>query len=972
MRRKRTMRSWKIVGKISDGVKRENENKLLTDKLFVPSIQAKDIFIGQANKKGLILHNSNDEILPRKYNATLDYSMEQVKLREVFSYLNSDSPWSIPLYDSQNKIIKLFSSHVMSINFDYNVKTWNRVNLYDKDGKHKAYVKYGCSITIDDFKDCIAVKEGKVIGVIVGETVMDITDKIYTPFYITPDKKYNLEDSYNKNMYEIYEEEELDLNSSNMRKILYNKGFDYNGIHYRRYKRASGASRKGKCLFIDTKLYLQMREWELMNLKVNNNSIDLAGEEAYISLTLSGCNQEIIHINKDEILIVDEKIDSFRSHCIGVFNENNALFAEEKDVDINNNLFDGEALIESNLCNGYGKYGMCLLREQMCKTAAFATRIQKFFADRNITAVSQLNGFTLATDIRQIKLILNPTCIKYLKFDKSAQKFENWLNTIKGDFYVVKHEHTSFFNNKLVHAHYQLINTLELSYSKMEELLKPSFDYLNKVNTDPIVFKNHINIHINMDDSDLNCMTLDKLLKINDKAYYSSYCKGIKEKIRKSLRKSLKNGHVLIHGNYSVLFGNPLHYLYHAIGEYDKCNEFTGAQCMTVNKNFKNEKVVLCRSPHVAAGNLTLLDNVYVSEIDEYFVLTDNIICLNAIGENILERLSGADYDSDSAIITNEKIIVDAAEKNYDKFGVPTNLVKPNGTNEYHYTMDDLSRLDSSIMEQSSQIGEIINFSQVLQSLMWDQIHNSDLVSNLIKDCAILDVMSCICIDSAKKDYSNIDLKEELEKLQTKYKKWLVNKEGHVTKPTFFKQIDELKNYKKDQDRYKYYNTSMCHLVKIVNKFRCDSVEEDYTLADILTINIPCRKDNISKNQIKDIIQSALESKRIINKIMEKKNENFYEDYLTTVNTFYEYVFSLKINVTTAYKIIRLLDTNNPNIKMIKRLITTAIFNHDIIKSLIGFIDNDYHELEQISDSEITVADYIFYGIGYKKIFKRY
>ena len=49
------------------------------------------------------------------------------------------------------------------------------------------------------------------------------------------------------------------------------------------------------------------------------------------------------------------------------------------------------------------------------------------------------------------------------------------------------------------------------------------------------------------------------------------------------------------------------------------------------------------RSPHVTIGNILLSKNISCEIIDQYFNLTSNIICINSINENILERLSGAD-----------------------------------------------------------------------------------------------------------------------------------------------------------------------------------------------------------------------------------------------------------------------------------------------------------------------------------------
>ena len=86
----------------------------------------------------------------------------------------------------------------------------------------------------------------------------------------------------------------------------------------------------------------------------------------------------------------------------------------------------------------YQEYGMILLRNRFFKSACFNTNIQKFFEDRGITDVSQLNGFTLAQDISDIKIITTPSSIKYVKFGS----LEQWLKLLDedGNFGVVKYE----------------------------------------------------------------------------------------------------------------------------------------------------------------------------------------------------------------------------------------------------------------------------------------------------------------------------------------------------------------------------------------------------------------------------------------------------------------------------------------------------------------------------------------------------
>lgn len=104
----------------------------------------------------------------------------------------------------------------------------------------------------------------------------------------------------------------------------------------------------------------------------------------------------------------------------------------------------------------------------------------------------------------------------------------------------------------------------------------------------------------------------------------------------------LRKGKVLVEGNYSTLCGNPVEMLYASIGEFDGKSRI-GVGCV-VSKRFAPGITLLgSRSPHITIANVWLSQNTANEEIERYFVMTDEILYINSIGENILQRLSGCD-----------------------------------------------------------------------------------------------------------------------------------------------------------------------------------------------------------------------------------------------------------------------------------------------------------------------------------------
>ena len=108
----------------------------------------------------------------------------------------------------------------------------------------------------------------------------------------------------------------------------------------------------------------------------------------------------------------------------------------------------------------------------------------------------------------------------------------------------------------------------------------------------------------------------------------------------KSLIRELKKGHILVNGNYSTLLGNGYEMLQQSIGTFEGKSIIGKGNIHS--KRFEYDKTILgSRSPHVCSGNVLLVNNVASDEIDKYFDLSNEVVYVNAIEENIQQRLNG-------------------------------------------------------------------------------------------------------------------------------------------------------------------------------------------------------------------------------------------------------------------------------------------------------------------------------------------
>lgn len=764
----------------------------------VLSLEAKDIYAAMTLKEpsvvGYDIRSKDGKLSLRKFENTLDWSLDTMQLQEAYEKETRRKSMAFTAGGKQ------YTQIVINVKFSYSFKEFN------KSGKN-TYIRNGYAFRDCPINDGVYVKDGQLIAI---QTNVEICNPL-------PQDILGENFVFSNGYYTQIGSIPVVMSKAELRKYLYENGFVCDGIKYVRYKRSSGSSRVGKCLFVNEVVAARMAKWDRCGLKIKDGDpLDLAAWEAYISLPMSSII-DTMEIAPESILLVDDYNSVFNDTMVAVESEDGKLVASKKNTEISNCIWDGESLLDSSMFGKYRDKGMLLLRNRFFKTCAFNTNIQQWFADNNITDVAQLNGFTLATDVAQIKLITTPSSVKYLKFGK----IEQWLENIDSTFGIVKYEkETHFFDGRLVQCHYQLLNTLQLSYEDMQEVLKPSLVYIGAVRSDPAVLRYHIGYAFKAeedDEDDVNpykCKNdiIFKMLGINDKFARTKIYKDFRDAIVRGFFRNLKRGHVLLNGNYSTLLGNGVELLQQAIGAFTGEGVIPAGSIHTTRFEF-GKTILGTRSPHVTMGNVLLAKNEECPLIDTYFNLTNEIVYITSIGDNILNRLSGADMDSDTMLITDDERLIRAARKNYTLYGVPTNLVHSQKTKRY-YTAADKADLD--VKTSVNKIGEIVNLSQQLNSLYWDRLNSGRSLTDLEElyiDICKLDVLSGIEIDKAKKEFS-IDSGKEIETLKRKYH---IDDDGRTVKPMFFKMITLENGYElSDTIHYKFFNTSMDYLQRII------------------------------------------------------------------------------------------------------------------------------------------------------------
>lgn len=860
---------------------------------YIPSIDAKDIYLSSRlntdHPEGYSLKLPDGQYNLRKFINTLDNSLDLIELLKIYKkkYRRNDFSFNVNNH--------CYTTNVINLTFQYSVKEWNQM-------KRNTFVKLGTDYRTLVFEDCIARDEkGQIVGIQIGKQIHSPADELPDCFCVV------------KTQYQKAKEPKTVRTNAQLRKELYQDGFVCQGMQYCRMKRSSGAARVGKCLFIREELYKPMLKFSSGNLILKQGQeVDLAAYESYLALSSSSI-LDTLPIAPENILLIDDYESVFREDVIETHNEDGWLTTSERNCEITNSIWDGQSLIDRSVLGDYASYGMVLLRNLMFKSCCFNCNIQQWFRDHNITSVDQLCGTTRAKRIEDIKLITTPSSIKYLKFDT----WDHWLDHLYPRFGIVKHDKKPpFFGGKLVQTHYQLLNTLPLSKEEMQEFLKESLDFAQLLRDSPAVVRYYIRYPDPENFDPMNKPMMNRndvvynLMCINESFTKTKYYQTFLHDLMAAYYKNLKNGHVYVNGNYSTLLGNPIEMLQQSIGRFQGESQIGVGNIHSTR--FSTDKTLLgSRSPHVTMGNLWLAKNTENKQIDHYFNLTDEIVCINSIGENVLQRLSGADFDSDSVLLTDNEILIQAAKRIYPVFKTPTSLVSARKVQRF-YTPEEQADLD--IKTAVNQIGEIINLSQELNSLLWDRMFHGSTYENvkeLYYDICQLDVMSGIEIDKAKKEF-DINNKKELNKIRKKYKNELSDENDKKKVPYFFSHITRQKGYyNPEKTQYCHYHTSMDYLQTIVNGFRIrNPYKKDWLPFVTILDRSRFRTTSVNKHQVQELFNLARRYRAERNRIfgseldsdtIHSKTKHLYENLITEIG-------KKKIGFSTLFELLRSLE----------------------------------------------------------------
>ena len=365
---------------------------------------------------------------------------------------------------------------------------------------------------------------------------------------------------------------------------------------------------------------------------------------------------------------------------------------------------------------------------------------------------------------------------KELKYEQERLTWDWYREKIKDQkFGCCKTEHKSKFGDKQ-QLWYQVIGSLNFDKKKLWKLVEPQVTEINLMKKHVAWFKRGIDMRVTENVG--NSMMLS-LLNINDNISRTTWYTNFRSTQLGRIIKRLIEGKIQIKGSdFCTLVGNPYEMLRASCGDKIDSSIINDFECYCTRYK-DGEELYGMRSPHICTANNALLKNTYRKEW-EWFNFTDNILIINLWGNGafLSPIWNGCDTDSDSAYVGNNPIILEEVKKVQD-YLVPINNV-PQQPNYYKFTNEDMAKVDSKLCNDF--IGKICNLARDLQAFYWHlsntgtKENKQKYLSMIYEDICLLEVLSNIAIDSAKRQYP-CNISKEMNKIKARP---YMNSEGAI------------------------------------------------------------------------------------------------------------------------------------------------------------------------------------------------
>ena len=439
------------------------------------------------------------------------------------------------------------------------------------------------------------------------------------------------------------------------------KGFSVNGVKYKRLLGTVNGVKNSTIVFVSESI-----KDELVRRIENGRNPDVplvtAKLEAYKALTCSASTPVSF---PSGVLVVKDYETEFNSDIIYLSDENSEepVMEFRKDEHITIDACDGFGLISPSLAERWSKELGLDYTVSGCNTRFAFEKGMVFtfdfvdFAEKKAETYIVKDAWGNDVDIRDVELILTTSMVKLWD---SYYSCEDYINISKANHYtfgVAKTCPKELENERSLN--YQFIQSYDLQDSDIEDLISPTIrefkDVLSGDWRKAVLF---------LKGSSLNKQNVKKLSNdyikaimiepalLDDPFIQDNIYQLIKNKINEA-----KVGVIKVHGNYSIVSGDP----------YALCQNIFGLKVTGLLKageiynqywaDAGADKLACFRAPMTCHNNIRLVQSV-LNDDTKYWYQYMNTCTIFNVWDTATAALNGCDYDGDLVMLTDNAVLV--------------------------------------------------------------------------------------------------------------------------------------------------------------------------------------------------------------------------------------------------------------------------------------------------------------------------
>lgn len=439
------------------------------------------------------------------------------------------------------------------------------------------------------------------------------------------------------------------------------KGFSINGVEYKRLLGTNGGIKNSTIVFVSERLAPELRR-RIENGRDQSKELVTAKLEAYKALT---CSASIPVSLPNGILVVDDAETEFYSDYIYLTDEGDGepLMEERINELVKIDASDGYGLMLPSLAERWSKELGLEYMVSGCNTRFSWEKGMVFtfdfidFAEKVAGSYVVKDAWGNEVDIRGVELVLTTSMVKLYDSYASCDDYVNTSVSNGYTFGIAKTCPETLENERCLN--YQFIQSYDLDDDDIEELIKPTMDEIRDVLggdwRKTVLFLKGSGLterNIERQENDFAKAIMIDQRMMNDPYIQSTIYQLIKNRINEA-----KVGVLKVHGNYSIVGGDP-YLLCQSIFGLEKTGLLKAGEIYNQYWADCGAKELACfRAPMTCHNNIRLVHPVDNEQVRYWFRYMHTSTVFNA-WDTATAALNGCDYDGDLTMLTDNSVLV--------------------------------------------------------------------------------------------------------------------------------------------------------------------------------------------------------------------------------------------------------------------------------------------------------------------------